>query len=129
MTMVIFEISLNGEVLYRVGGHDLTRSSVLVDAWGRLGDNSSASEEPRAGIEAFGKTEAQSNAGEVRKWEKIPLGVGDAIQIRLLEGVEADEHTDVQALNSVEDEQEERWKYLQAKKLYLKLRDKYETKR
>ena len=37
--MIILEIRLNGELLYKVGGSDLTRSSILINAWGFLGED------------------------------------------------------------------------------------------
>lgn len=126
--MVIFEVKLNGEILYRIGGEDLTHSSIIVDLSGNLGSGSKELSTPKAKIEAFGSTQTSKDNGEIRKWNVQPLSLNDEIVIRLVEGETVDAHIDTQSLESG-DEEVERAQFEYAKKTYLKLKSKYETER
>lgn len=123
--MIILEVKLNGDILYRIGGEDLTHSSVIVDLVGNLGSSSKESSTPKAKIEAFGSTQISKDSGEIRKWKVEPVGLNDEIVIRLVEAKMVDAHVDTQSLESGDDEVE-RKQFEYAKKMYLKLKSKYE---
>jgi hypothetical protein len=96
--MIILEVSLNGSILNRVGAEDLTHASIMASVRGRLGSLSDTADEPRAIVEAFGKTINGENVGDVRKWKSSPLRLGDELRIRLIESPIGDIHTDAQRL-------------------------------
>jgi len=124
--MIILEIRLNGELLYKVGGSDLTRSSILINAWGFLGEDSKDLNIAQASIEAFGATATKTHSGEVRKWKRKPLRINDEIQIHLVESTEINPPIDVQPLGC-HDSEFEHAQFKHAKELYFRLKDKYEN--
>ena len=98
--MVILEVRLNGELVARVGGEDLTRSSVLAQIHGQLGPKSEATFAPKARLEMLGKAGASDQSGEVRRWTPRPLILGDVLEVRLVDSSVADEPSDRQSLSA-----------------------------
>ena len=125
--MIILEILINGKLLYRVGGEDLTRISMMVDVSGCLGKQSNNGELVKSKVEAFGSTRAHDRAGEVRKWGRKPVTLDDEITIKVLDSNRVDDYIDSQELGSISEESE-RAMFEDAKRKYYKLRSKYEPK-
>lgn len=93
--MVVFEVSVNGAVLHRIGAEDLTKVLVMVEARGRLGERSVSDKKPAARIEAVAIADGAAEY-EARKWAPAPLRAGDVVSIRLIESDAADPHCDAQ---------------------------------
>lgn len=123
--MIILEIFLNNELLYQIGGDDLTKMSVMLDLSGKLGVQSKSDEDIKAWIEGYGSTKTHKDAGEVRKWGQQSLEFEDEITIKITNGNNPSKYIDSQKIGS-QDEDFERWKFEDAKKTYYKLKSKFE---
>ena len=130
--MIALQIHHNDVPLCVAGASDLLVLNTIVNAVGVLGPDSVSphegeDEDPDLFLSGGGLTSRNTAPNEHLRWlEHTPLAIGDCIKITLLEIDEADP-----PISSVEavprDKGEGRKEFEDAKRIYFRLRDKYET--
>jgi hypothetical protein len=94
--MIVFEVSLNGKRVCVAGAEDLGVLTTSVTAVGKLGNRTVPLRPDQTGGEIHysigGLTSRKNPDKDVHvRWKSVaPLGVGDVIQVKILEGEKAD---------------------------------------
>lgn len=129
--MIALKIHHNDVPLCVAGASDLGVLNTIVNAIGVLGSNSASlredEKEPDIFLTVGGLTSRNAPPNEHLRWlEHTPIAIGDCIKITLLETDEVDS-----PINRTEaeprDRDKERKEFEEAKRIYLLLKNKYET--
>lgn len=129
--MIALQISLNGKQLCIAGTDDLCVLNSIVNAVGKLGDESNpqrdSNEAPDLFLSVGGLTGRKDSDDEHLRWtEHQVLSVGDEIIISMIEVNKADTPISrIPAKSVIEDNQ--RRSFEEAKKTYFALRDKFDS--
>ncbi|MCP4640241.1 MAG: hypothetical protein GY851_07415 [bacterium] len=134
--MIVFEVSLNGKLLARVGQEDVSVLSAIVSAAGALGPASTGTiagqTEQELHLHAGGLScEKDGMEGVHLNWVEEALSIGDEITVRLVDSEKADEpkphwSREQFAASKKTHGGRQRDYYERAKEVYFMLRDKYE---
>jgi len=130
VSMIVFEIKLNGESIGRAGTDDLSVLTAIVSAVGKLGANSQGASDEKDTYHvdlSVGGLTARADAAkdEHLDWLKQRLKPGDVIAITILESRSADAPTSTKPAHT---EDAFRQQFEWAKKFYLENRDKFEDR-
>lgn len=129
--MVALKTSLNGEKLCIAGTEDLAVLNSIISAVGNLGAHTKPKRDPEEPADLFlsvgGLTSRKEGENEHLRWiEQKKLTIGDQILIEVLETPETDAPSSLSlAKETLEGAERQQFEY--AKKIYLQLREKYET--
>ena len=96
--MIAIEIRLNGKLKAVCGAEDLEQVVAVVRADGKLGENSSANEDPEYELECLGIHVNEKNTKEVLKWVGAKIRPSDEISFKFVETDSAHQPIDKQEI-------------------------------
>ncbi|MFZ6723358.1 hypothetical protein [Undibacterium sp. Ji49W] len=128
--MYALKVSINGGTPIVAGGEDLVVLNTIIDGTGKLGSqtNSRRGDDTYDFAVSVGGLTArkEDQPDEHLRWiSRMPLQVGDTIQIEIVETTVVDPVISGSEAKKMEDD--ERSYFEHCKKAYLKMRDKYES--